>query len=254
MSGSLNIKAIINEITKSTSLQNLREITEDLYLKDYFLSFTYVLFRLPNRGLKYPNVITHYPVEWIQHYMRLQYFKCDPVLEHAMKTMRPFMWSELFFNNLTEDQHRMFEDSRFFSGIESGITVPLYGPQSEFGIVTTALKKTHKINENTLLKLSAFAMAYHEKAKQLILFSDNHKNHKTSLSKRELECLLWTANGKTYWEISQILSLSEETIRFYMKNSFRKLNVNTKTQAIMKCVIEGLIIPGDICEVIPMLI
>jgi DNA-binding CsgD family transcriptional regulator len=35
-----------------------------------------------------------------------------------------------------------------------------------------------------------------------------------SLSEREKACLLWTARGKSSWEIGRILSISENTVAF----------------------------------------
>jgi len=42
------------------------------------------------------------------------------------------------------------------------------------------------------------------------------------LTKRELECLHWVAQGKTSWEIAQILGISERTVNFHINNSLAK--------------------------------
>ena len=43
------------------------------------------------------------------------------------------------------------------------------------------------------------------------------------ISKRERECLLWTSQGKTSYEIGMILGLSENTINNYLATVGRKL-------------------------------
>lgn len=63
----------------------------------------------------------------------------------------------------------------------------------------------------------------------------------TSLTKREKECLSWTAGGKTSWEISVILGISESTATFHLRNAGVKLNANNRTHAVAKAMHEGLI-------------
>ncbi|PZU83350.1 MAG: transcriptional regulator [Shinella sp.] len=64
---------------------------------------------------------------------------------------------------------------------------------------------------------------------------------KFELTVREREALTWAAAGKSYWETSVILGISERTVRFFMSNARRKLNVATNTQAVAEAVWRGLI-------------
>jgi DNA-binding CsgD family transcriptional regulator len=61
------------------------------------------------------------------------------------------------------------------------------------------------------------------------------------LTKRERECLNWAAEGKTSWEISQILKISERTVNFHLGNCIEKTNSVNRQQAISKCLILGVI-------------
>ncbi|MCE4555824.1 helix-turn-helix transcriptional regulator [Roseateles cellulosilyticus] len=61
------------------------------------------------------------------------------------------------------------------------------------------------------------------------------------LTKRELDVLSWTAQGKTAWEVSVILGMSEKTVNFHLGNVMRKLEVNSKHQAVLKCMSAGLL-------------
>jgi len=60
------------------------------------------------------------------------------------------------------------------------------------------------------------------------------------LTKRELDALSWTAQGKTAWEVSVILGMSEKTVNFHLGNAMRKLQVSSKHQAVLKCVAAGV--------------
>ena len=61
------------------------------------------------------------------------------------------------------------------------------------------------------------------------------------LSDREKACLSWTALGKSSWEIGRILSISENTVVFHIKNAMKKLGTNNRTVAAVKAVQLGLI-------------
>jgi DNA-binding CsgD family transcriptional regulator len=61
------------------------------------------------------------------------------------------------------------------------------------------------------------------------------------VSARELDCLRWTAAGKTAWEASVILGISERTVRFHLNAAREKLNCATTTQAVAKAIVNQLI-------------
>ena len=61
------------------------------------------------------------------------------------------------------------------------------------------------------------------------------------LTPREVEILQWTADGKTAGEIGDILSLSDHTVTFHMGNAMRKLGSSTKTAAVVKAAMLGLL-------------
>jgi LuxR family quorum-sensing system transcriptional regulator CciR len=61
------------------------------------------------------------------------------------------------------------------------------------------------------------------------------------LSDREKACLSWTMLGKSSWEIGKILSISENTVVFHIKNAMKKLGTNNRTLAAVKAVQLGLI-------------
>jgi len=64
-----------------------------------------------------------------------------------------------------------------------------------------------------------------------------------ALNEREVQCLTWSARGKTSPEIGAILSLSKRTVNFHIENACRKLNVATRTEAVVKATSGRLIAP-----------
>jgi DNA-binding CsgD family transcriptional regulator len=61
------------------------------------------------------------------------------------------------------------------------------------------------------------------------------------LSARELDCLKWTAEGKTAWEASVILGITERTVRFHLNAAREKLQCTTTAQAVAKAVKDNMI-------------
>ena len=68
-------------------------------------------------------------------------------------------------------------------------------------------------------------------------------NYRPRLSKRERQVLGWAAAGKSAWETSIILGLSQRTIDSYMRNCVQKLGAANKTQAVAVAVSYALLEP-----------
>jgi DNA-binding NarL/FixJ family response regulator len=60
------------------------------------------------------------------------------------------------------------------------------------------------------------------------------------LSARELQALELSAKGFTADEIAQLMSVSRNTVLTYVRRTYRKLNVNSKAEAIFEARQEGL--------------
>lgn len=65
------------------------------------------------------------------------------------------------------------------------------------------------------------------------------------VTRREIEVLTLTATGKTRGEISQILSISEETVKDYVVRACRKLYAINKTHAVALAMTLGIITPFE---------
>jgi DNA-binding CsgD family transcriptional regulator len=62
-----------------------------------------------------------------------------------------------------------------------------------------------------------------------------------SMTSRELEVLKWSREGKTAWEIGQILSISTSTVQFHIRNCIGKLGAVNKQHAVVRALHFGLI-------------
>ena len=76
---------------------------------------------------------------------------------------------------------------------------------------------------------------------QLLRINGVDSENEILMSARELDCLSWTAAGKTAWEASIILGISERTVRFHLNVAREKLKCATTTQAVAKAISHQLI-------------
>ena len=63
------------------------------------------------------------------------------------------------------------------------------------------------------------------------------------LTERELEVLFLASKGETNAVIGAHLGISGRTVQGHLARIFKKLNVNTRTEAVMQAVALGLITP-----------
>ena len=62
-----------------------------------------------------------------------------------------------------------------------------------------------------------------------------------TITARETDCLHWIAQGKTNNEVAGVLGVSENTVRFHLKNVFQKLNAHSRAAAVSEAVRLGVI-------------
>nr|WP_081259785.1 helix-turn-helix domain-containing protein [Achromobacter mucicolens] len=61
------------------------------------------------------------------------------------------------------------------------------------------------------------------------------------LSDRQADCLKWSAAGKTSWETSRILGVSESTVNFHLRNACNRLGVRGRRAAVVAALRLGLL-------------
>ena len=211
-----------------------------------FSQVSYLHFRLDPATGRDHICRTTYPEPWVARYREQDYIRVDPVIAGGMGTTLPLGWDGAKgMSRLSAKQRRMFEEAGEF-GLKSGVTIPVHGVGGEFATVHIGSPLSDAEFEEAW---SAHRHLIHVMSIYLHTGSARHQHcrprptERVNLSERERECLAWMANGKTNWEISEILDLSEKTVDGYLDNVKRKLGVYTKTQAVVKAIMQGLIRP-----------
>ncbi|MDE7547007.1 autoinducer binding domain-containing protein [Acetobacter fabarum] len=180
---------------------------------------------------------TTYPDSWMQYYLKNCYQNIDPVIENARHKFSPYDWNSINIRN--NDQKKMMREFQD-TGFKSGYVVPLPVSPSMLLLVGIASNDT-EINFRDRAMLQIAVNHYHARYMQLI--NDSPQKEECSLSDRERECLLWSAHGKNTSEISSILRISENTVKYHLKNIMQKLGSHNRIQAVVKAINLGLIHP-----------
>ncbi|MGZ3158064.1 MAG: helix-turn-helix transcriptional regulator [Burkholderiaceae bacterium] len=62
-----------------------------------------------------------------------------------------------------------------------------------------------------------------------------------ALSERQKEILHWIDEGKTNWEIAQILGMTEKNVKYHIEQIFLKLKVTNRNKAVAKAMLLGIL-------------
>lgn len=205
-----------------------------------FRRFAYWVIRGPG-GIRVPAINT-YPEEWKHRYIEQNYESMDPTLTEASHTTLPFQWDQVRRSSRQNKQlSRFYEEANEF-GVADGLTVPIHGPIN--GLATLnfcdpvspdVCESVWRTRYSDLMVIGNFVHSH------LVAASERVKTETIVLTPREKQVLTWTAEGKTAWEIGQILRIAEQTVLFHLKNSMQKFQVHSKTHAVVLALRNGLI-------------
>jgi hypothetical protein len=143
------------------------------------------------------------------------------VLE-ARTLQRPFLWGPACLCNGRSQltAYLCLENSPL-----GGIAVPILGEVPSLRLLCLASRKLTAprlewLNKNiAVMQLAALTFYAHY---EVLFKSGRERLLSQSLTQRERECLTWVAAGKSSWEISRIMAISERTVNFHIGNTKRK--------------------------------
>jgi LuxR family quorum sensing-dependent transcriptional regulator len=174
-----------------------------------------------------------WPASWRAHYVRESYFQDDPVTAWATKTVHPFDWSQAPYDGKRWPRAREVMGVARDFGLRRGFAVPVVRSHG-VDIVSMAGERPER-SEYAKRALHLIALYAHAKAVSLA-GSRQPADRKSILTAGEREVLRWTAEGKSTWEISVILEISEATVFWRIKNAVAKLDAMNRTHAVIKAI------------------
>jgi DNA-binding CsgD family transcriptional regulator len=239
----MTTNAANERLKHGTNVPELREALEEFTASSGYKFYTYITGRVIG-GRRITNFdprekpfhLTNVPGDWEVQYSRNRYYDQDPMMLFALGNLMPESWSNIIRrSNLTVKQNQIIGEARE-SGLGDGVIIPVHGPGGEFAILSLTHSESPKqARSNVELDddaLHMFALRFHNTVRR-------RQDARTSelpadLTSREIDVLFWTAEGKSSWDISQILGISESTVNFHINSAKRKLGVYSKPHAVAK--------------------
>jgi LuxR family transcriptional regulator, quorum-sensing system regulator BjaR1 len=204
-----------------------------------FSSFIITGLPLPNRPLEPLVLANSWPAGWSDRYLSQDYFQIDPVGQHAFTTSSPFRWrSAPYRKNLEQARMMMGEATEF--GLRDGVLVPVFTAAGWQSAISYASEHNLDLGPKDMAAAHLIAITAHGRLRTLL--GDQHIIRQ-KLTPREREVLTWAAAGKSAWETSSILGVSEVTVISHLNNVRRKLNVANTTQAVVVALQTGELQP-----------
>jgi DNA-binding CsgD family transcriptional regulator len=173
---------------------------------------------------------------WDEYYFEQGYLKFDACVSQIFRAPGPFTWSDMSQTELSVEASNILSEAADADARE-GFVVPVVGGGGEFyGVrLTSPHKAFDQAARPTLHALSAVYVFEGVKLLEVVNDVETH----TPLTMRETECLRWVSEGKSDWDISEILGISEATVHAHVENAKKKIGVRSRVQATVLATVRG---------------
>ena len=199
-----------------------------------FLGFEFTLYGYTTSAYnkrRYAKVINlSNPEEWATEYTQKKYLLHDPVMYETELRMKAginvtFIYWDTYEWQLSAQQQQVIDRRNYF-GLHYGCSIFTNSHKKDcFYLISFASRtKVPDARVETMTKIvSTHLLAARKRLDMLMLVK--------SLSKKELKVAQEMMQGKTNQIIANDLNITENTVKFHIKNIFDKLQVNNRLQA-----------------------
>jgi len=178
-----------------------------------------------------------YPGEWINMYAARELYKQDPVVLYNCENFKTYFWSEAIRAYADSPQVTVMNMAGDF-GLRHGLAGGLGQKENNLASLFSFSSDTNRFKNRHREILDLLMPHIHQALSRV---NSPSKKRRENLSAREKEVLRWMMEGKTNWEISMILNISERTVKFHVQNIERKLEAVNKAHAIALAMDSGLV-------------
>jgi DNA-binding CsgD family transcriptional regulator len=177
------------------------------------------------------SAICTYSAEWQVRYFKKEYAQIDPVL--------PFDWNELPRDDPAA--RAFFDDAADHNVGRNGLAIPVRNRKGVRSLVCFTSNHSDdgwaEYKSRNIMKLQPMAVLIDSAARINFKLTPDP----IELSKREEQCLIWAARGKTYHEIARILNLSFASVKTYLDTARHKLSCINLTHAVAVAIATGVV-------------
>lgn len=167
---------------------------------------------------------------WTERYRARGHIAHDPTVQMLFDTRKPFTWREAADRFRSEPGERLQSEVAEFTGAAEGLVIPIHDRLGETAAVILSGPQLDLAPEaRPVLHL---ASVYFSSVGRDLLHEPTEET--CPLTERQRECLRWVMDGKSDWEIGEILTISERTAHNHVEAAKRVLDVGTRTQAVVQ--------------------
>lgn len=228
-------------ISRAQDIASLRDETCKLVSEFGFSTFSVAGIRTDQQGRPIFNAYHNFPDAYVEAFMDSEAGKIDPVMQHLKRHSSPIVWDQGTYE--VAGQSALFEEQAPF-GLSHGIAVAIHLPGNRHVAVgfesPVALPTDPDARTEMLAKFQLYS-AYLADAAERLLIAPAIERELAAITLRERQAIHWTSEGKTAWEIGQILSLSESMVNKLLGTIQVKLGCVSKAQTVAKAIRLGLI-------------
>ncbi|HEX8949769.1 MAG TPA: LuxR C-terminal-related transcriptional regulator [Dissulfurispiraceae bacterium] len=204
------------------------------------IAYDYAICAMENRDIEgkavFDIVNISYPAGWCFHYLINHYHLVDPIFEENFKHFGVQYWADTYKKTPPPKDFIMIaEDFGLKEGYTFGMNRLQKSEGSLFSLCGGAVERSRRTEAIMHRIMPHFHYAFER------ISTPYEKSYIPALSRRELEVLNWIKGGKSSWDVSVILGISERTVNFHISNIMQKLGTATRLQAVALAVDLGLI-------------
>lgn len=186
-------------------------------------------------------IVDNTPVSYRDTFQDRSIAKRDPVMQHCKTKSVPIIWGQGTYTSVGQGD-KWEQQARF--GYRNGVALALHMPEGRHFLLAVDRDQAMPADPieitRVVASLQLFAVHAQEAALRILVPSSLDSNL-PALTPRELETLRWTMEGKTAWEVANVLGISERTAVLHANNAMHKLGCVNKHQAVLKALRLGLI-------------
>lgn len=175
-----------------------------------------------------------YPQEWLDLYSRSGFHEIDPISKENFSNFELQYWNDTY--KKYDCGEEFIAAAREFD-LHNGYACGIRSSKGTEGSLFSIAGKFKNHSRDRFI-LSTLGPHLHNAFYSVL---SSRKKVSFGLSKREKEVLSWIMVGKSSWDISVILSISERTVKFHVDNIMVKLDAVSRTHAVAIAVSAGVI-------------
>lgn len=171
-------------------------------------------------------------MDWVMNYVNKNHQHNDPVVRASISQTLPLVWGPDFMAGYRSTGEEEMMADAYEWGLRHGITVVVRSSTGTLGLLSlTALEAVPDPDGSLTQLFHLIAIHLHEHAQAKL---GAEEIQPVILARRELDVLMWSAEGKTAGEIADILDISTRTVNAYIASAMEKLGVYSKTHAVAR--------------------